>query len=539
MLKFAVFGPEGLVVDAFRDVDSGSCLTIDQDIRLGDVDAGIEFLDETDVEIAVIQDRIEGDVENLIEKAMGECSRVVVVTDNGEEWSDIETVKPNEVLDFFGLGESTPTKSAPREEVEIEEKVQYEEDRPTVRMPVVEDEEQEDIIDIDTTVEEPSKDVFNGGKDEGWKGTESATIRVEDEEIESLTEDIFGGGKGVHKRPAQKKDDEPEPVAEVASDILCLAAKAKVAPVEETSLPRIKKPVVSKRQEVQGPPVQDVEIARKKVKALPLNVKLAFEEPKTIAIYGSSGGVGTTTIALNLGCQFALGSRGSEESPDVLVIDLEMRYGNVGRMLVDKSEPNILSWIETENPKNLKKIVAYDESSGMSVLLGAPSIRDAQELGSEHIKWVLKNATKQYKMVFVDCGVDITKPAIETALTSADVVVFVVEMLRTGLIDTKKALTDIYDMRKQEHGGDVHMAFLINKATEEFGITTRDVIEYFSKVDFLGSIPYSPSVVTKCLNSGNLIPLCGDKTLMKAYQSVGDRLAKILAEMEKGFYYGR
>ncbi|MGB0640798.1 MAG: AAA family ATPase, partial [Myxococcota bacterium] len=61
---------------------------------------------------------------------------------------------------------------------------------------------------------------------------------------------------------------------------------------------------------------------------------------KAVAILGSKGGVGTTTIAANLAATLA-----HEQQQQVLVIDLNLFLGDVGLHLGLEKEPTVMQFL--------------------------------------------------------------------------------------------------------------------------------------------------------------------------------------------------
>jgi MinD-like ATPase involved in chromosome partitioning or flagellar assembly len=529
MIKFAVFSPENIVVEKFRKVSSKECFTLDDDIRLSDADTGVDFLDETDVEIAIVSSELDGELGNLIEKAVSDCSRVVLVGNNEEDWDGVETIAEEDVADFFGISTGSSKESKGKENIRHK--------KPETDKPMKKTQEKE-------IEEELEENKINKETDEDlWEETEECdeektTVKIKDDEIEFLEKDLFDTGTKVRQKPVTSKEavEEKHGLKEkYVYDLLGMAAKARVAPTEDEVLPRIRKPVVAKkREEIEFPPKADAK--KKKIKAYTLNVKLELHDPKTIAIYSPKGGTGTSTVALNLAAQFAVGSKNARP-PTVVLVDFEMRYGNIGRNLVGKVEPNVMTFLDKQNPEALPDMVVFDQTTGLAVLLGPPSLEEFHSIEEEHASWVLKQAERTFEITVIDCGVDNTNIPIRVALKTADVVIFVTEMLGSSLIDVKQAAMDVWEMRKEEHGADINMCLLINKATEELGMTVNEVTSYLSKIPFVGSIPYDMKTVGLCSNAGNLLVLSGNRVMMKAFREIGDRVAKTFTEMERGYYF--
>ncbi len=118
-----------------------------------------------------------------------------------------------------------------------------------------------------------------------------------------------------------------------------------------------------------------------------------------ISVVGQKGGVGKTTIAVNLAAAMA-----SEMSQSVLVIDLDTRFGDVSLALntsASLTAAQAASQLQTFDIDSFKSGLAAHPSG--AYVLGAPnSWREWLSIGAEEVEWLVAFATEMFDYVIID-----------------------------------------------------------------------------------------------------------------------------------------
>ncbi|HWF38167.1 MAG TPA: AAA family ATPase [Candidatus Acidoferrales bacterium] len=127
---------------------------------------------------------------------------------------------------------------------------------------------------------------------------------------------------------------------------------------------------------------------------------------RTTIVTGSKGGVGTSTVALNLAVQLA-----AESKKRVLLIDLARPFGQISLMLDFEPRFTILDALEriARLDENVLAGLATRHKSGIDILAGprqaAMKPEQRQSVTLEAILRLIEIADRAYELVVVDLGV--------------------------------------------------------------------------------------------------------------------------------------
>ena len=127
---------------------------------------------------------------------------------------------------------------------------------------------------------------------------------------------------------------------------------------------------------------------------------------RTTIVTGSKGGVGTSTVALNLAVQLA-----AESKKRVLLIDLARPFGQISLMLDFEPRFTILDALEriARLDENVLASLATRHKSGIDILAGprqaAMKPEQRQSVTLESISRLVDIADRAYDLVVVDLGV--------------------------------------------------------------------------------------------------------------------------------------
>ncbi|MBI3978616.1 MAG: cyclic nucleotide-binding domain-containing protein [Chloroflexi bacterium] len=120
---------------------------------------------------------------------------------------------------------------------------------------------------------------------------------------------------------------------------------------------------------------------------------------KIIAVFSPKGGVGRTTVAVNL----AIALR-QETGKPVAIVDGSLLFGDVGVMLnfePRKSIADLLPHINELDPDILDSVL-LTHASGVKAMLAPPSPEVAELITGDHIKLILSKMREQFDYVVID-----------------------------------------------------------------------------------------------------------------------------------------
>jgi pilus assembly protein CpaE len=196
----------------------------------------------------------------------------------------------------------------------------------------------------------------------------------------------------------------------------------------------------------------------------------AGHEPgRIVAVFSPKGGVGRTTIAVNLAVAAA-----SEPGSRVALMDGSFQFGDVGVLLnlnpKNKSIADLVPELEAGGePESLDTFV-MTHSSGLKVLLAPPSPELAETVTPAAAKRVLEVLRGRYDLVIVDCASSFSDPTL-AILDIADTILTILTLEITS-IKNMRLFLEVAD--QLGYPGD-KIQLVLNRADSALGIRVADV----------------------------------------------------------------
>src|SRR5581483_8490676 len=125
-----------------------------------------------------------------------------------------------------------------------------------------------------------------------------------------------------------------------------------------------------------------------------------IERGKLWAVFGAKGGVGKTTIAVNLAIALA-----QQSNTRVALVDADFSFGDVGAHLnLSPSRPilDLVSRVDALDPELIGKVLIPHDTR-VHVLLGPYRPEDAERIPPENFKKILIALTEAFDYVIADC----------------------------------------------------------------------------------------------------------------------------------------
>src|SRR3954470_19519408 len=155
------------------------------------------------------------------------------------------------------------------------------------------------------------------------------------------------------------------------------------------------------------------------------------EPGQIIALFSPKGGVGRTTIAVNLAVAAA-----TELGKSVVLMDASFQFGDIGVLLnlnpKNKSIADLVPELEAGEPESLDTFV-INHSAGVGVLLAPPSPEMAELVTPTVVRRVLEALRRGHDLVIVDC----TSWFNDTTLAILDAADLVLTMLSLEITSIK------------------------------------------------------------------------------------------------------
>lgn len=251
---------------------------------------------------------------------------------------------------------------------------------------------------------------------------------------------------------------------------------------------------------------------------------------QVISIYSPKGGVGKSTLSVNIA--YTLATTPSLKAR-VILVDLDTSFGNVASILGLPQKANLVNWVRGEFRDNLEELVYVEPKSGMHVLMSPPDPVDAGNINYRVVDKMLSILAKRYDFVVVD-----TNPALralhKAVFEWADTVLLVSTTQMPTLRDCKNMELVFKKMQIPLE----KVKLIVNMVPKKANIRLREVLREF-QFDILGQIPEDPGV--RELENANGIACISGKCRQFAqahYVIVNKFLGGSIVNKPKGFSFG-
>jgi pilus assembly protein CpaE len=235
---------------------------------------------------------------------------------------------------------------------------------------------------------------------------------------------------------------------------------------------------------------------------------LGDQPRRLVVVYSPKGGVGTTTVAVNVAVAHAQARQGK-----VLIIDLDLQFGQVATHLNLTPSQTIADLVRDEQsqrePELFRTYVGH-HSSGLDVLAAPGSPEMAGLVTPEHVGQILETALVAYEAVVVDAGSALDERSM-AALDMAEVVLLPVYPEISAL----RAVHSFLDYVNEAGSIASKTTFVLNSMFAKELLKMRDVESGLGAKVAL-TLPYDPFLYLKAVNEGDPVVLGAARTPLAA-----------------------
>jgi pilus assembly protein CpaE len=194
------------------------------------------------------------------------------------------------------------------------------------------------------------------------------------------------------------------------------------------------------------------------------------EPGQVVAVFSPKGGVGRTTVAVNMSVAAA-----TELGKKVVLVDGSFQFGDVGVLLnlnpKNKSIADLVPELEQAgNEVESIDTFVINHSAGIRVLLAPPSPEMAELITPSGIKRVIEALRLTHDLVVVDCTAFFNDTTL-AILDSADIILTMLSLEITS-IKNMRLFLEVADQLGYEAG---KVRLILNRADSALGIRVADV----------------------------------------------------------------
>jgi pilus assembly protein CpaE len=237
-----------------------------------------------------------------------------------------------------------------------------------------------------------------------------------------------------------------------------------------------------------------------------------------VAIVGSRGGIGCTSLAVNLGCDLAQ----VDKNHNVALIDLDLALGDADvalDLLPDYTLADVALNIERLDMTFLRRSLCK-HSSGLSLLPHPVQMEDISLIHEDHLQRVIGLLRASYSHLIFDLSKRFT-PTDLTAMRMADVILLIAQLELTSLRNVVRML---HTLGTEDGLGD-KVKVVINRVGSEDGeISLKKAEETIGKPVYW-QVPNDYKAMLGARNAG--VPLLQHAPKSKIHQSLVDLAANL------------
>ena len=215
-----------------------------------------------------------------------------------------------------------------------------------------------------------------------------------------------------------------------------------------------------------------------------------------VSFFGSKGGVGTTTLAVNTATELARLTK-----QPTLIVDLNPFIGEVGLFLGVRPRFTVLDALDSVDRLDavfLKKLVATHKT-GLDIMAGSEQLDRPNAQDTSRVEELLRLLTESYRFVVIDGG-GLTNSSAASAIFASDATFLVANPDVASIRNTRR----LVDRTRQMGAGHERVRVILNRMSDNPAFAPDQIEEVIGRPVDQG-FPEDYRTVSDALNSG--VPL--------------------------------
>ncbi|MGE5418108.1 MAG: AAA family ATPase [Acidobacteriota bacterium] len=220
-------------------------------------------------------------------------------------------------------------------------------------------------------------------------------------------------------------------------------------------------------------------------------IEVKKHKPQIVAVYGAKGGVGKTSIAVNLAISLAHKTR-----EKIALVDLDLQFGDIAVMVNVYPKRTIAELMQESSDLETDLMETYlYERNGIKILAAPNKPELAELVNEEGVIKILKALMVSYDYIVVDTSCNFNDVTL-AVLDMADTVFLVTTPDLPALKNNKRALDILKSLSLNNK-----VRLIVNRSTGGFGIEIEDV-ERAMELPVCTSFPSDAKLVVASMNRG-------------------------------------
>jgi pilus assembly protein CpaE len=241
---------------------------------------------------------------------------------------------------------------------------------------------------------------------------------------------------------------------------------------------------------------------------------------RIIVVTGHKGGVGSTTIAVNLAQALMESSPGQ-----MALVDLGRPFPDVGTFLDLESNYSIVDLIQNiaTLDKSFLQRIMQPYGARLSILHGTADFREQDSIELESLERILAILRNMYSFIVIDLSHWLDELFLKV-LTEADMV-----LMLTGLtVPDLRNLKKLWPYTVEWHQDKRKIKLVVNRFDNSSGLQLRDLESLLQHTAF-ATLPNDYQALMQCLNQGS--PLMGTAPRSKLWRGIKELASKVVQEI--------
>jgi pilus assembly protein CpaE len=272
-------------------------------------------------------------------------------------------------------------------------------------------------------------------------------------------------------------------------------------------------------------PIKDQEIKDaldkfKKRRQPPVGGPETPEIGKVINVIGCKGGVGTTTLAVNLASCFMEG----DKVRSVALVDMNMIFGDIPLFLSVKPAHHwgeVMTNIDRLDATYLMSILSKHES-GLQVLASPSYLNGDRPATPEAVFRLVSLLQRMFDIVVIDGGQSLSPISLKI-LQMSDEILFVSLLNLSSLANTSKvfkSLSSALDISRDQ------LRIIINRYIKDSDLSLRDAEKWLGK-EIFWTVPNDYKTTITAINNGRpLIDIASKAAVTKSIKDLAENIFK-------------